>query len=278
VSYCRKVSSKWLSNDKAKWKGNKKNGNKYLAWAYSEAAEGARRCYTQARTYYSRKMQKTNFMCAHDALAHKLARAAYYVMRDDVVFQPEKIFSWVIIDNKMAGGGNQVQCWKNQKYWVVNRSTQNYSVISIVTARAMNHLEAGKKTTSIDIIPYGHGKEPKIFWSPLRGERVMLRVAHHQGDLNPDGEAGIVATDTQTEWNYGNGTDVDDWKDIDAKLSFSRHGVGFSRRLVLQLKLAKFPWFVYDIQLIQQIVFVIALMVSASRKKVKEMKKIMHEG
>jgi len=82
---------------------------------------------------------------------------------------------------------------------VVNRSTQNYSVISIVTARAMNHLEAGKKTTSIDIIPYGHGKEPKIFWSPLRGERVMLRVAHHQGDLNPDGEAGIVATDTQTE-------------------------------------------------------------------------------
>jgi len=93
VSYWRKVSSKWLSNDKAKGKGNKKNGNKYLAWAYSEAAEGARRCYTQARTYYNRKMQKTNFMCAHNALAHKLARAAYYVMRDDVVFQPEKIFT-----------------------------------------------------------------------------------------------------------------------------------------------------------------------------------------
>jgi transposase len=92
VSYCRKVSSKWLSNDKAKGKGNKKNGNRYLAWAYSEAAEAARRSYTQARTYYNRKMQKTNFMCAHNALAHKLARASYYVMRDDVVFQPEKIF------------------------------------------------------------------------------------------------------------------------------------------------------------------------------------------
>jgi transposase len=92
VSYCRKVSSKWTSNDKVKGKGNKKNGNKYLAWAYSEAAEHARRCYTQARTYYNRKMQKTNFMVAHNALAHKLARAAYYVMRDEVDFIPEKIF------------------------------------------------------------------------------------------------------------------------------------------------------------------------------------------
>jgi transposase len=93
VSYCRKVSSAWLSNDKLKGKGNKKSGNKYLAWAYSEAAEHARRSYTQARTYYNRKMQKTNFMAAHNALAHKLARAAYYVMRDNVVFKPEKIFA-----------------------------------------------------------------------------------------------------------------------------------------------------------------------------------------
>lgn len=92
VSYCRKVSSKWLSNDKVKGKGNKKSGNKYLAWAYSEAAEHARRNYTQARTYYNRKMQKTNFMAAHNALAHKLARASYYVMRDEVNFMPEKIF------------------------------------------------------------------------------------------------------------------------------------------------------------------------------------------
>ena len=59
VSYCRKVPSKWLSNDKIKGKGNKKSGNKYLAWAYSEAAESARRSYTQARTYYNRKMHQT---------------------------------------------------------------------------------------------------------------------------------------------------------------------------------------------------------------------------
>jgi transposase len=38
-------------------------------------------------------MQKTNFMCAHNALAHKLARAAYYVMRDQVPFMTEKLFT-----------------------------------------------------------------------------------------------------------------------------------------------------------------------------------------
>jgi transposase len=93
ASYCRKVSSQWLSNAKVKGKGNKKSGNKYLAWAFSEAAEFARRQEGAARAYYQRKRQKTNLMVAHSALAHKLARAAYYLMRDEVPFQPEKLFS-----------------------------------------------------------------------------------------------------------------------------------------------------------------------------------------
>ena len=92
VSYCRKVSSKWISNEKKKGKGNAKSGNKYLAWAFSEAAEIARRSYPEARAYYNRKMQKTNFMVAHNALSHKLAKAAYYIMKDGVAFMPEKIF------------------------------------------------------------------------------------------------------------------------------------------------------------------------------------------
>lgn len=93
VSYCRKVASQWTSNGKAKGKGNKKNGNKYLAWAFSEAAELARRYDAQVRAYYNRKLQKSNLMVAHGALAHKLARAAYYIMRDEVSFMPEKLFS-----------------------------------------------------------------------------------------------------------------------------------------------------------------------------------------
>ena len=93
VSYCRKVPSKWTSNQKTKGKGNKKNGNKYLAWAFSEAAELARRYETPARAYYNKKSAKTNFMVAHTALAHKLARAAYFVMKDQVPFDPTKVFA-----------------------------------------------------------------------------------------------------------------------------------------------------------------------------------------
>ena len=93
ASYCRKVPSRWTSNEKTKGKGNQKNGNKYLAWAFSEAAEFARRYDAQARDYYTRKMRKTNFMVAHSALAHKLARAAYYLMKEQVAFMPEKLFS-----------------------------------------------------------------------------------------------------------------------------------------------------------------------------------------
>jgi transposase len=92
ASYCRAVSSQWTSNGKSKGKGNKKNGNKYLCWAFSEAAEFCRRYDDKARAYYNRKLSKTNFMVAHASLAHKLARAAYYIMRDDVVFMPEKTF------------------------------------------------------------------------------------------------------------------------------------------------------------------------------------------
>lgn len=92
VSYCRKVSTRWVSNDKTKGRGNKKNGNKYLAWAFSEAAEISRRCNSEAKAYYNRKLQRSNFMVAHTALSHKLARAAYYIMRDGVRFMPEKLF------------------------------------------------------------------------------------------------------------------------------------------------------------------------------------------
>ena len=92
VSYCRKVPSEWTSNGKKKGTGNKKNGNKYLAWAYSEASDFARRFYPEPRAYYNRKMQKTNPAVAHSALSHKLARAGYYIMKDQVPFQPEKLF------------------------------------------------------------------------------------------------------------------------------------------------------------------------------------------
>ena len=93
ASYCRKVDSKWTSNNKNKGKGNKRNGNRYLAWAFSEAAEHARMCNQQAKRFFEKKMSKTNRMIAHGALAHKMSRAAYFIMRDNVPFEPKKMFS-----------------------------------------------------------------------------------------------------------------------------------------------------------------------------------------
>lgn len=49
VSYCRKVPAARFSNDKKKGTSNRKNGNKYLSWAYAEAAELARRSHSAAR-------------------------------------------------------------------------------------------------------------------------------------------------------------------------------------------------------------------------------------
>lgn len=92
TSYCRCVDSKHTSNGKVKGKGNTKNGNKYLSWAYIEAANFAIRYHDTAKRYYQRKMAKTKRVIALKAVAHKLARASYYVMRDQVPFDPVKLF------------------------------------------------------------------------------------------------------------------------------------------------------------------------------------------
>jgi transposase len=91
-SYCRKVTSRWSSAGKMKGKGNRKNGNQYLAWAFSEAAQHARRYHAPSRAFYNRKERQTNSIAARNALAHKLARAAYYIIRDNVPFDEAKLY------------------------------------------------------------------------------------------------------------------------------------------------------------------------------------------
>jgi transposase len=92
VSYCRCVRSQRLSNGKSKGQGNKKNGNPYLAWAFVEAAHFAIRYHEAVRRFYERKKAKTHRVLALKAVAHKLARASYCVMRDRVPFQIERAF------------------------------------------------------------------------------------------------------------------------------------------------------------------------------------------
>ena len=92
ASYCRLVKTARLSAGKRKGSGNRKNGNPYLSWAFSEAAHYANRYHPEAKKYVQRKTSKTNGIVAIRALAHKLARASYYVMKDQTEFDPEKVF------------------------------------------------------------------------------------------------------------------------------------------------------------------------------------------
>lgn len=92
-SYARCVQSQRLSNDKKKGEGNRKSGNKYLAWAFVEAAHFAVRYNPRIKRFYERKAAKTNKVVAIKAVAHKLARAAYHVMRERVPFDEARAFA-----------------------------------------------------------------------------------------------------------------------------------------------------------------------------------------
>jgi len=89
ASYCRCVSSQRLSDGKSKGRGNRKNGNRYLSWAFVEAAHLTRRYNERFRRYYNRKVAQANTSLATKALSNKLARICYYIMKDQVPFREE---------------------------------------------------------------------------------------------------------------------------------------------------------------------------------------------
>ncbi len=92
ASYCRLVRSERLSNGRRKGQGLRKNGNAYLSWAYHEAAHFAVRYQPSARRWHEKKRSKTCALVAIRALAHKLARAAYFMMRDQVPYESARLF------------------------------------------------------------------------------------------------------------------------------------------------------------------------------------------
>jgi transposase len=92
ASYCRCVDSRRLSHGKKKGEGNRRNGNRYLSWAFVEAANFAVRFEPRARRFFERKRAKKNRALAIRALANKLARASYFVMRDQKPFKPALLF------------------------------------------------------------------------------------------------------------------------------------------------------------------------------------------
>lgn len=93
ASYARCVDSQCFSNGKKKGEGNAKNGNKYLAWAFVEAANFALRFNAEAKRFYERKKARTNTVVAIKALAHKLARACFHILKERKPFDVTRCFA-----------------------------------------------------------------------------------------------------------------------------------------------------------------------------------------
>jgi transposase len=91
ASYCRGVPSIRTSNDAKKGANNRKNGNKHLAWAWVEAATFAVRWSPEIKKWYERKKARSKAVIAKKALACKMAKAAFHVMRDAAPFDIKKM-------------------------------------------------------------------------------------------------------------------------------------------------------------------------------------------
>jgi transposase len=93
ASYARMVDSRRESNGKKKGEGNTKSGNRYLAWAFIEAANFAVRYDATVKRWYQRKRSRAPLpIVALKAVGHKLARACFYMMRDHKEFDASMSF------------------------------------------------------------------------------------------------------------------------------------------------------------------------------------------
>lgn len=92
ASYCRCVESQRISNGKKKGTGNAKAGNKYLSWAFSEAAHFAVRFEPLAQRFYERKKSRTNGIIAIRAVARKLARATWMMLKHQTPYEAKLMF------------------------------------------------------------------------------------------------------------------------------------------------------------------------------------------
>ncbi len=89
VSYCRLVKCAKESAGKRYGTSGTKIGNAYLKWAFSEAAVLFLRA-NAGQKYLARIVKKHGKGKALTILAHKLARAVYYMWRRDTVFDLDK--------------------------------------------------------------------------------------------------------------------------------------------------------------------------------------------
>jgi transposase len=93
ASYCRLVKCAKDSAGKRYGTAGTKIGNAYLTWAFSEAAVLFLRANPAGQKYLARLEKKHSKGKALTVLAHKLARAVYYMLKRDTVFDIQKFLN-----------------------------------------------------------------------------------------------------------------------------------------------------------------------------------------
>ena len=91
-SYARCVPSKKISNGKIKGHGNRRNGNRYLSMAFVEAAHYATIWNPTIKRYYQKKCKQVPLMVAKKAVANKLTRACYHMLKENQMFDVKRAF------------------------------------------------------------------------------------------------------------------------------------------------------------------------------------------
>ncbi len=93
ASYCRLVKPRKESAGKVYGSSGGKIGNAHLKWAFSEAAVGFLRHNPEGQTYLARLEKKHGKGKALSILAHKLARAVYYILRRKEAFDMKRFLN-----------------------------------------------------------------------------------------------------------------------------------------------------------------------------------------
>ncbi|QFU06675.1 Transposase IS116/IS110/IS902 family protein (plasmid) [Pseudoalteromonas sp. THAF3] len=93
ASYSRLVKCKAESAGKIYGTNGNKIGNGHLKWAFSEAAILYLRGNDKARRYLNKLQKRMSKAKALSALAHKLFRAVYFMLKNKMVFDDEQFLN-----------------------------------------------------------------------------------------------------------------------------------------------------------------------------------------
>ena len=96
ASYCRVAPGCADSGDSHRRGRGNKQGNPYLKWALTQAAEYARRFDRQFAAYFDAVLRRhpgaSGTIITHCIVAHRLSFAVYHVLKDGAPYNPEKLF------------------------------------------------------------------------------------------------------------------------------------------------------------------------------------------